>query len=269
LITRITDIDGVSYTTLQEIRKVFYQELLARFAQITVNEQSVEPLCKANINKLDDEEKSQIDTEITYKELRTAVIQAPKRKSPGLDGISSELYEWGLDIMKEDMERLYNYYFRTGEIPNMHKRGIIVCLPKHKDPERVQDYRPLTLLNAELKIYSRILANRLKPTLHKVMQESQYSAIPERNIIDAAAAIRDIIAAGMGTRHGICLMALDFTRAFDKISHTYLKRMLHSFNYGHRITTAILSLYVNAQSCIAITVILQIHCQYSLGKAVQ
>jgi hypothetical protein len=92
----------------------------------------------------------------------------------------------------------------------------------------------------------------MKLTLHKVIQESQYSAIPERNIIDAAAAIRDIIAAGTETRYGICLMALDFTRAFDKISHTYLKRMLHSFNYGHRITRAIMSLYMNAQSFIAI-----------------
>jgi mannosylglycoprotein endo-beta-mannosidase len=119
-----------------------------------------------------------MEKDITYQQLRMAVIQAPKRKSPGSDGISSEFYEWGVDIMKDDMFKLYNHFFQTGDIPTTQKMGVIVCLPKHTVVKRVKDYRPLTLLNTDHKIYSRILANRLKSTLRIVIHDSQYSAIP-------------------------------------------------------------------------------------------
>jgi hypothetical protein len=171
--------------------------------------------------------------------------------------------------MKEEMFKLYNHFFKTGNIPSTQKLGVILCLPKYTAVNRVKDYRPLTLLNTDHKIYSRILANGLKPTLRTIIHDSQYSAIPERNIIDAASAIRDIIAAGTDTRYGICLMVLDFARAFDKISHTYMKRMLTKYNYGHKISTAILSLYENAKSCIAInghcTNNLEINCSIRQG----
>jgi hypothetical protein len=60
--------------------------------------------------------------------------------------------------------------------------GILVCLPKHNHADTLDDYRPLTLLNADLKIYVRILANRLKLTMHEIIHDSQYSAGPGRNI---------------------------------------------------------------------------------------
>jgi hypothetical protein len=173
LITRITDAEGVRHTTWQDIRKIFYQELNARFAHIPVQEQRLEQLCAANIHTLDEEEKAHLEKGITYHELRTAVIQAPKGKSPGADGISSELYEWELEIMKDDMLQLYNHFFQTGDITSIKKKGVIICLPKHTVPERVQDYRPLTLLNADHKIYARIPANRSKPTLNKVIHDFQ------------------------------------------------------------------------------------------------
>jgi hypothetical protein len=95
MITEITDEEGNTHTTLQAIRKTFYQELSARFAHITVHEKSMEQLCTA-IPTIDEEEKGQIEKYITYQELRMTVIQVPKRKSPGKDGISSGILRMGI-----------------------------------------------------------------------------------------------------------------------------------------------------------------------------
>jgi hypothetical protein len=69
------------------------------------------------------------------------------------------------------MLQMYNEFLLTGQLPRKQKQG--VCIPKHTTPKRVADYMPLTLLNADYKIYARILANRLKQTLHDVLNASQ------------------------------------------------------------------------------------------------
>ena len=77
------------------------------------------------------------------------------------------------------------------------------------------------LLLADYNIYARILANSLNVTIKVVLYDTQYSAVTGRNILVATAALLDIIAAGNRTNRGIYLMALDFSRAFENISHTY------------------------------------------------
>jgi hypothetical protein len=231
LITGIIDEEGVKQTTSKSIRTTIYLKLKARFASIAVTEDSMKKICSTITHTINDEEKEHMEKTITYQELTVAKTQAPKRKSPGEDGIAAELYGWGKDMMSEDMLQLYNNFLQSGTIPSLQTRGIIVCLPKNKEPERAKDYRPLTLLNADHKIYARILANRLKPKMNDVIQDTQYSAVPGQNIIDTTSTIRDIIAAGNETRRGICLIVLDFTRAFD-ISHTYLHRLLGNTTTG-------------------------------------
>jgi hypothetical protein len=143
---------------------------------------------------------------------------------------------------------MYNDFLSTGYVSPLHTQGLIVCLPKKSKPHTVNDYRPLTLLNTDHKIYARILANRLKLNIHDILHPTQYSAVPGRNIYDATAAIRDIIAIGTQMKGGICLVALDFNKAFDNISHQYLQGLLSTYNYGPKLTKAILSLYTNTQS---------------------
>jgi hypothetical protein len=70
------------------------------------------------------------------------------------------------------------------------KRGTIVCLPKKPDPGGQEDYRPLTLLNADYKILTRIIASRLHPWMRELLQSGRQG----NAIFEAVAAIRDIIA---------------------------------------------------------------------------
>lgn len=100
--------------------------------------------------------------------------------------IIAEFYSWGqgIRVFHEELLNMYNDLLTTGHVPPIQTRGVIVCLPKKNKPQTVQDYRPLTLLNTDYKLYARILANRIKPTLNDV-HATQYSAVTGRNILDA------------------------------------------------------------------------------------
>ena len=251
-IVKITDAEDTPHTTLQAIKRTFYIELQHRFSTIQVQHNSITTMCAAISRKITDEEKEYINMPISEPELSAAIKRAPKRKSPGIDGIVTEFYTRNTRMLSNDLLQLYNKFFTSGKIPKAIKRGIIVCLPKHNKPAKVHDYRPLTLLNTDYKLYTRILARRLQTTMGEIMNENQYSAVKDRNIIDAATGIRDVIAAGQHTAQGICLMVIDFERAFDNIAHEYLRRVLQTYNYGHNMTQAILSLYDGAVSTINI-----------------
>ena len=64
-------------------------------------------------------------------------------------------------------------------------RGDITLLFKKKDREDVRNYRPLTMLNTDYKIYTKILANRLKTVVHQFVAECQRALSPKHSYPNA------------------------------------------------------------------------------------
>jgi len=73
-------------------------------------------------------------------------------------------------------------------------QGLVVCIPKYAHPSKVDDYRPLTVMNTDYKIMTRVIAERLKPILSTLLQPNQYCGIGGNSVFDAVGAIRDVFA---------------------------------------------------------------------------
>jgi hypothetical protein len=132
------------------------------------------------------------------------------------------------------------------------KHGIVVCIPKADSPSTLADYRPITLLNTDYKILARIVANRLRATLSEVLHRSQDCGLPGNTIFDAVATMLDAIAYAELTHAPLCILSLDLTTAFDRISHMYLFRMLQSYGYSARFIALIKAMYDQAFSSVQI-----------------
>jgi len=70
----------------------------------------------------------------------------------------------------------------------------MVCVPKRTNPCAMPDYRPITLLNADYKLLTRIIAHRLQQWLTKALHPSQYCGMRGRTMLDALTTVRDAIA---------------------------------------------------------------------------
>jgi hypothetical protein len=128
---------------------------------------------------------------ITEVELNVAVHSGKRNKAPGLDGIPTDFFQLTWDITKTDILSLVNEMYQTDAL---QKRGVVVCVPKVPLLTVPTDYRFLTLLNSDLRLFARLLVSRLKPWLSPLLHPSQYGGVGDANILDALAAIRDTVA---------------------------------------------------------------------------
>ena len=122
----------------------------------------------------------------------------------------------------------------------------------HKGGERedIKNWRPLTLLNCDYKIISKLLAERLKNVLTKLIHPDQKGFVKGRNISEANRMIQDIIQyADEENEEGI-IVFLDQQKAFDRVEWGWVDFVLKTFNFGEKFRGWIQMLVKNATTSI-------------------
>ena len=113
---------------------------------------------------LNNQQKSNLDKEINDKELKQAVDSQQKGKSPSGSGLPAEFYQKFWEEIKTMYRNLINYAKKNG-FTEKQNTGIIKLIYKKGDIDDLANYRPITLINSDIKILTKVLANRLKYVL--------------------------------------------------------------------------------------------------------
>ena len=103
----------------------------------------------------------------------------PKNKSPGNDVLTKKVYETFWDELKIPFIVSLRKSFLKEELSNSQKQVVIRLIEKKdKDKRYIQNWRPLSLLNTDVKILSKALALRLKKTLPFLISANQSAYLP-------------------------------------------------------------------------------------------
>jgi hypothetical protein len=130
------------------------------------------------------EENNILTSPFTEEEVKEAVFQMEHNKAPGPDGFPAEFYQVFWDIIKKDLLDLFTEFFE-GRLPLYSLNfGVITLLPKIKEATKIQQYRLICLLNVSFKIFTKVAINRLIRVANKVVQPSQTTFMPCRNIME-------------------------------------------------------------------------------------
>ena len=95
--------------------------------------------------------------------------------SPGIDGVSIEFYKTTFHIIKNDLCDVINSMLNRKFIQRKIKTGITKLIHKGGDEFDIKNYRPITLINVDLKIFSKIIDERLKPILDELLHDTQFA----------------------------------------------------------------------------------------------
>ena len=108
-----------------------------------------------------------------------------------------------------------------------------------------RNYRSITLLNTDYKIFTRVLANRMKTVVHEFVSECQKGFVPDVFIAEATALLKLVEAytnEDDTDRKGI-LLFLDMEKAFDRVSYEFTLAGLKAFGFGKRFRGWIKMMY--------------------------
>jgi len=181
---------------------------------------------------------------INLQELWNAITKGKHHKAIGIDGIYIEFYKTVWDVLLQ----IINCMFMNGSIMAQQAQGHVICLPKKTQQKKIEDYRPLSLLNADYKILTLVITNRLEPILPVIIHPNQHCGIQESSVFEAVAAVRDTIAYAEVTKKFLRVVSIEFNAEFDKLSHDYLKEILRAHGFGNPFLESIMGLYRNASS---------------------
>ena len=113
------------------------------------------------------------------------------------------------------------------------KRGILLLLEKiGKDMLVLKNWRPLTLLNTDNKIYAKILAMRLEKSTKYIIHHSQPGFSKGRHLAENIMKINEVMQHCEEEQINALLVSFGFEKAFDKIEWTAIMLALEKFGFG-------------------------------------
>ncbi|KAL6202665.1 hypothetical protein ACLB2K_026371 [Fragaria x ananassa] len=157
-------------------------------------------------------------------------------KALGPDGFHGIFYQkfWG--IINSTINNTAKEFLATNEILADLNQTNIVLIPKVPCPEKVTQFRPISLCNFSYKIMSKVLANRLKSFLPDIISPHQGAFAPGRqiqdNILVAPEAFHYLKLRKTGDRHELALK-LDMNKAYDRVEWDILEMVLIKMGFGH------------------------------------
>jgi len=121
---------------------------------------------------------------------------------------------------------------------------------KGKDKRYIENWRPISLINVDVKIALKALAKRLEPILPEIVHHNQNGFIMGISIFDVVRTIDDILELAETTNRSGILVAIDFKKAFDSLDHSFLFKVLEKFNFGLHFLQWIKTFYIDISSCV-------------------
>ena len=230
--------EGVLLTDPQQIRhhiQTFYTSL---YSPEEVDQKAIETLC-GFVNPIPSFLAEALEEPISLDEIKKSIKDQNNNKTPGIDGIPADFYKVFAELLAEDLLEVFSFCTTNKTLPISSRRAIITLLPKSGDLGFIKNWRPVSILCSDYKIYSRLVLNRLKPYLSHIIHSDQTYAIPTRNIHHNLHLLRDAISFSNISDTPLALISIDQMKAFDRINHVFLFQLLQAYKFGPYFQTLI------------------------------
>lgn len=229
--------------------------------------------------RLPEPERTALNWKATEEQVSRALHTTKNGSATGLDGCPYELWkalQQRHNKMRHhnkasfDITKTLTYLFRDIQEHGVDERtdfntGWMCPIFKKKDPTDISNYRPITLMNTDYKLLTKLLAIQLMDHVEQLIHPDQAGFIPHRSIFDHIRLAKAIISYAEATEEDGAIIALDQEKAYDKIKHDYLWKTMEAFNLPQPFIQTVKSLYNNAHTKVAINGVLSDSFQVKRG----
>jgi ribonuclease HI len=243
--------DGIPENESQEVRAQAIRESLGHIPES---------------QKLSEDQTDSLNCLVTEANVRLSLRKSKLGVATGMDGLPTELWR-KLDSMHSanlkaglhgfDVVKLLTLVFWSVQKYGLASgssftKGWMCPIYKKNDKCDISNYRPITVLNSDYKVFTKTLSEELARVIKTAIHPDQAGFIAGRSILDQVELSKSLISFAESSESDGAIVALDQEKAYDKIRHDYLFEALRAYGFPNIFITTVQHLYSSAETEIAI-----------------
>lgn len=151
---------------------------------------------------------------ITKEEVKRSIESLKTKKSPSLDGLTSEFYKEFTDFLSTDLVKIYNDIFASKRLLESHAHSILVLLAKKGNLRVLKNWHLLFLILAKILYY------RMSVAAGDLIAVNQRCSVKGHTIDDCLLLVREVLA--YSKTQGLGTYIQDQSKPFNRVHHMYL-----------------------------------------------
>ncbi|GJY94381.1 RNA-directed DNA polymerase, eukaryota [Tanacetum coccineum] len=224
-------IEGVWCSEPVQVKQAFFDFFEQKFQD---HESNVVLTDILNFCRLSDLDRLQLDKDASVEEIKNAVWDCGSSKAPGPDGFSFLFLKTYWDLLKDDVVEFISSFLTSGQMSLGSNSAFNTLIPKVHNPLIIKDYRPISLIGLQYKILAKLLAKRLAEVIDKIVSHEQSAFISGRQILDGPLMLSEVIEWYKKKNKKLMIFKVDFEKAYDSVSWSYLDYVLIHFGFSDK-----------------------------------
>jgi hypothetical protein len=178
---------------------------------------------------------NEFETELSLNELDISAAEG-NRSASGMDGLSNCFIKRFWEFLRIPLFRYARTCHAKGKLTQNFSTASIKLIPKKGDATKIKNWRPISLLSCLYKVISRALNNRLKKATGYIFSRAQKGFTSDRHIQEVLINVVEMISHCKTNDIPGAILSIDQAKAFDSISHKYMREDYKFFGFGPNFT---------------------------------
>jgi hypothetical protein len=225
---QLLQVNGVCVEGVQNVCEAVFNHFSSHYTALNFDRPGVEDL---QFRRLSVAESGSLIRPFTVEEVKQEIWDCDDFKSPGPYGISLGFIKQFWPELKEDFMQFVLEFHRNGRLTKGVNATFIVLIPKVESPQRLNDFRPISLVGCMYKVLAKILANRLRAVIGSVVSDAQSAFVKGKQILDGILGANEAVDEARRLHKEMLLFKVDFEKAYDFVDLNYLDTVMLKMNF--------------------------------------